>query len=404
MATVYKRKQSPVWYTAYFRADGSRVYRSTGCTNKQKAIEVAVGWQKAETKALEASANLQPEIAAIVSKAGREASSGKLTQDRARRHLMEIYRLCSQEEFPVYTVKDWLRRWLEEGKKRVSDSTMLRYQTSVGDVLVALGNDQLKDISLLTTDDVQRVQTTLARASNKASTANLKVQDFKSAIRAAFEQGIIERNVGLPVKPLPADNSDLRGEFTIEEIRQLIEHASPDWKGAILIAAQTGLRLSNVAELSWNEVDLRNRQFVIAPVKQRKGKSEVISIPMTDSVFQFLQSRAEGIKVSAGAIFPKLAGRQKATLSTTFSNLMKKAGIPREVSILGGRMVVRSFHSLRHFYVSALANAEVPEDVRKILSAHKSGEIHRIYTHHNIETLRKAVEALPDLSGASSGN
>ena len=48
-------------------------------------------------------------------------------------------------------------------------------------------------------------------------------------------------------------------------------------------------------------------------------------------------------------------------------------------------------------YVSALANAQVPEDVRKTLAAHKSGDIHRIYTHHNKETLRKAVESLPDL-------
>ncbi|MEZ5432536.1 MAG: hypothetical protein R3F31_15425, partial [Verrucomicrobiales bacterium] len=76
MASVYKRKQSPIWYAAYFRADGSRVHRSTGCTNKNRAIEVAVAWQKAESAALRANADLQPEIASIVAKAGREASTG----------------------------------------------------------------------------------------------------------------------------------------------------------------------------------------------------------------------------------------------------------------------------------------------------------------------------------------
>jgi integrase len=85
-----------------------------------------------------------------------------------------------------------------------------------------------------------------------------------------------------------------------------------------------------------------------------------------------------------------LAGRQKATLSTSFRNLMTKAEIPREAPLPGGHTGVRSFHSLRHFYVSALANAQVPEDVRKTLAAHKSGEIHRIYTHHNRETFAQS--------------
>ena len=402
MASVYKRKQSPVWYAAYFRADGSRVHRSTGHKNKQRAIEVAVEWEKAEAAALKAHANLQPEIAAVVAKAGREASAGQLTLDKARRHLMEIYRLCSNEEFPAYSIKDWLKHWLVENRKRVSDATMVRYENSVSAVLDALGSTQRKDITLLTTEDVQRVQTTLAKGDTKASTVNFKVQDFKNAIRAAFEQGIIDRNVGLPVKPLPTEDSELRGEFTIVEIRKLIAVATPDWKGAVLIAAQTGLRLSNIADLAWSEVHLKTRELVLTPVKQRKGKAEVICIPMTDAVHHLLQEQAKGKKPLEGLVFLTLAGRQKATLSTSFRNLMNKAGIPREAPLPGGHTGVRSFHSLRHFYVSALANAQVPEDVRKTLAAHKSGEIHRIYTHHNKETLRKAVATLPKLDDDDS--
>ena len=109
MASVYKRKQSPIWYAAYFRADGGRVHRSTGCTNKNRAVEIAVSWEKVESTAFRATADLQPDIAAVVAKAGREASTGQLTLDRARRHLMEIYRLCSNEEFPSYSIKDWLK-------------------------------------------------------------------------------------------------------------------------------------------------------------------------------------------------------------------------------------------------------------------------------------------------------
>ncbi|MCB1093462.1 MAG: tyrosine-type recombinase/integrase, partial [Verrucomicrobiae bacterium] len=327
MASVYKRKQSPIWYAAYFRADGSRVHRSTGHKNKQRAIEVAVEWEKAEAAVLKAHANLQPEIAAVVAKAGREASAGQLTLDKTRRHLMEIYRLCSNEEFPAYSIKDWLKHWLVENRKRVSDATMVRYENSVSAVLAALGTTQKKDITLLTTEDVQRVQSSLAKGDTKASTVNFKVQDFKNAIRAAFEQGIIDRNVGLPVKPLPTEDSELRGEFTITEIRKLIATATPDWKGAVLIAAQTGLRLSNIADLAWSEVHLKTRELILTPVKQRKGKAEIICIPMTDAVHSLLKEKAKGRNPLEGPVFLTLAGRKKATLSTSFRNLMTKADI-----------------------------------------------------------------------------
>jgi site-specific recombinase XerD len=333
MGSGYKRKQSPVWYAAYFRADGSRVHRSTGHKNKQRAIEVAVEWEKAEAAAVKAQADLQPAMAAVVAKAGREASNGHLTLDRARKHLMDLYRLGSGEELPSYSVEAWLRHWLDETRKRVSDATIRRYETSVTNLLEALGSTREKDLALLTTEDMQRVQTKLADGNTKASTTNFKVQDFKNAVRAAFEQGVIERNVGLPVKPLPTADSDLRSEFTIAEIQKLVAAAKLDRKGAILIAAQTGLRLSNIADLAWIEVHLRTRELVVTPVKQHKGKAEVISIPMTNVVHKFLKQQAKGKMPLEGPVLPTLPGRQKATLSTSFSNLMVEAALPSRLAI-----------------------------------------------------------------------
>ena len=397
MASIYKRGESPYYYAAYFRADGSRAYRSTGCRSKREANEKAVEWEKAETKASRAHAELQPEIAAIVAKAGREASTGQLTLDKARKHVMEIYRLSSNEEFPSYSVEVWLKLWLKEHDKRVSFATMQRYTNSVNAVLKSLGTARNKDMALLTTEDVSSVQSKLGKVGTKASTTNFKVQDFKNAIRTAFERGIIDRDVGASVKALPTTDSDLRAEFSASEIQKLIAKATEEWKGAILIAALTGLRLSNIAGLAWNEVDLEHTELVLTPVKQRTGKEEVITIPMADAVYRhFVKIKPDG-KTPTGPVFPGLTTRPPATLSTHFRRLMEVADVPREVELPGSRMAVRSFHSLRHFYVSSLANANIPEDVRKTLAAHKSGEVHRIYTHHDKSTLRSAIDSLPEL-------
>jgi integrase len=53
--------------------------------------------------------------------------------------------------------------------------------------------------------------------------------------------------------------------------------------------------------------------------------------------------------------------------------------------------------SIRHSFTSALANAGVPPELRMKLTGHKSAEIHRGYTHMEMETLKDAIKKLPKL-------
>jgi integrase len=56
-----------------------------------------------------------------------------------------------------------------------------------------------------------------------------------------------------------------------------------------------------------------------------------------------------------------------------------------------------SFHSLRHSFNSAMANAGVAEEVRMKLAGHSTREVHTKYTHHELEPLRAAVALIPSL-------
>ena len=393
MASFYKRKGSPYYQVQYRNAAGKLVQRSTGCKLKREAEEVVAEWQREERLLRRAAESLQPQFVEIITLASREANSGALTLDKARRYITQLYRLSSGEEFPNYTVASWLDQWLEVTLPQVETSTKNRYTKSIEDVKAALGKIGKKDIALLSTKDMESVQNKLMNGNRKSSTINFKMQDFKSAVTAASDQGFIERNVGRPVKSLPTGDSDIRVAFEAHEITTLIEAAKPDWQGAILIGAHTGLRMTNVAELKWRDVDLKNGVFTLKPVKQRKGARKVVTIPISTPVRKFLKKRES----SVGTVFPNLAGRKTATLSTTFSNLMKKAGVPKEVELPGGDVGKRSFHSLRHFFISSLANQGVAEDVRRSLSAHESKDVHRLYTSHDQLTLKNAIDTLPSL-------
>tara|TARA_R110002096_G_scaffold24760_40_gene78134 strand:+ start:177 stop:1406 length:1230 start_codon:yes stop_codon:yes gene_type:complete len=407
MASVYKRKGSPYYQVAYFTSAGERKYRSTGQKTKNAALEVAVQWEKEENRARAEKRRLQPEIADVITKAARLANEGRLTIDRTRNFLLQLYELSSGESFPDYSIEGWLEHWLETQRQLVKTKSIQRYQNSISDVIKALGSKATKSIELLTTEDVEDVQTNLSKSRKseegtkkkaaKASTLNYKLQDFKSAITAAYEQGLLDRDVGKPVRYLKKNDSEVVGAFKMTEVEQLIRHSKPDWKGAILIAAHTGLRLTNVTKLLWQDVDLEKQELNVTPVKQRGGQRKVVSIPMTTSVLEFLKNRWQE-NAKAKYVFPTLAERTAATHSTTFNNLMEKASVPKRVKLSGGAEAKRSFHSLRHTFISSLAKADVTEEIRKELAAHKSAEVHKLYTHHDKSALRDAIGTIPEIS------
>jgi integrase len=80
-----------------------------------------------------------------------------------------------------------------------------------------------------------------------------------------------------------------------------------------------------------------------------------------------------------------------------------RAGIRKEKEGAGhgrtGRRTVNplTFHSLRHSFISALANAGVNQQVVKQLVGHASDRINDAYTHIGQRTLDRAAKMLPDI-------
>jgi integrase len=62
----------------------------------------------------------------------------------------------------------------------------------------------------------------------------------------------------------------------------------------------------------------------------------------------------------------------------------------------------RSFHAMRHSFISALANANVTPELRMKLAGHKSEKIHSGYTHHERSVLKAAMDSHPGLKGKKS--
>ena len=83
---------------------------------------------------------------------------------------------------------------------------------------------------------------------------------------------------------------------------------------------------------------------------------------------------------------------------TIMKNAEVAAGVARKKKGKEGRSVsMRSFHSLRHTYVSGLSAAGVPVELRQKLAGHASEQQNLHYTHPEIVALRDAIGKLPPL-------
>jgi integrase len=151
-----------------------------------------------------------------------------------------------------------------------------------------------------------------------------------------------------------------KGVFTPDQIIKLLEGTDSDWRGFILAGYYTGARLGDLARLTWQSVDLAERSITFT----QKKTGAKIKVPIHSELLDYLLSRSvpdEGRK----PVFPTLynkPGPGKSGLSMTFKRLMARAGIvdgiARQKAGDAGRNVsLLSFHSLRHSFTSALANA-----------------------------------------------
>ena len=174
----------------------------------------------------------------------------------------------------------------------------------------------------------------------------------------------------------------------------------------ISVAYYCGQRLGDCANLKWNQVDLTGEIKLIRFRQGKTGKEVPMVIhPALEKILSALHKERKVVSLSSdddeAFVFPSLAERNISPLSKHFRGLMAQAGIrqrvirERDESGSGRRVNALSFHSLRHTFNSALANAGIPEETRMALTGHTSREMNQTYTHRELSIYRDAVAVLP---------
>jgi len=454
MAHLIKRDGSPYWIAAFdvTMPDGStrRLKKSTKRIKRSDAMVEAIRLEEIAKKGNTSDEESTNKSYSILAEAAEAAAKGELSEGRAREILSRLCEVSNGSPLRFYTVRSWAADWLAMKAATGAKATLARYSAHVEVFLQWLGSkadakleaitkaeirtfrDEIRKGWVLPDPDAPIVKTGKGKKTEKApppirtaKTTNHYAADVASMFRAAVREGLLLASPASALDRLPEHDSTEREVFSVAEVGQLVnvagladwqdtvflstkdEHQeradrSADWQGVILLGFYAGARLGDCARLTWGSVDLESRTLTFMPAKTER-KRKRLEVPLHPRLVSWLEGRELSASDST-PLFPTLfaspiGGRHG--LSSQFIAIMDAAKIGRKTvrAADNGRRAqhARSFHSLRHSLTSTLANLDVSEEIRRRIVGHESAKVHAGYTHHERETLARAVGKMPSV-------
>lgn len=203
---------------------------------------------------------------------------------------------------------------------------------------------------------------------------------FRACIKQAFEDGLLNDN---PVKRVKAFamGEPQREYLTLDELKALsqTECRYDILKRAFLFSCLTGMRWSDINQLSWRMIRIRDDYWEVA-FSQRKTKG-VEYLPINDEAIKLLgEPKADEQKVFSGL-------KYSSYMNTAISQWVMRAGITKKIT----------FHCARHTYATLqLTQGTDIYTVSKLLG-HRELKTTQIYTKIVDEKKVSAMRNLPKL-------
>lgn len=373
MASVTKDPRCPrFWIACYTSREGRQVKRSTKTSDKRQALQIAVELERVE----------------------RQMRDSSVTTTQFQKILSDVSEKVNGDSLKAPTVNEYFADWLKGVTVRNTPKTLERYEITARQFLEHLGPKAKLPITSVTPKHIEEFLTSRLKDGMAPKTVIVDLKSLNTAFRRAEAYGIILKNPVAAVRPPKAQSSE-RDIFTHDEVKMLLDAApSLEWQTLILFGYFVGARLSDCVHMKWDNVNPEKKVIIY---EQKKTGKKVI-VPMHYHIIEHLNYLAEF--GASGFLCPTLATKTpggKHGLSESFKRIIKRAGL--DPGIVPGKGVrkftKRTFHSLRHSFNSALANAGVTEEIRMKLTGHSSKAMNERYTHLSVGPLKSAMDTFP---------
>ena len=214
------------------------------------------------------------------------------------------------------------------------------------------------------------------------NTAQSYFNKVKACLKDAFLKKLIKENPALRVKGIRAEDT-ARQFLTLEELQKLAatDCELPLLKKAFLVSCLTGLRWSDVSNLTWKKISYVEGEGYFINFTQKKTKSMEV-LPVSEQAIKLLGERSDDPNRK---IFEGL--KYSAWNNIRLKNWVKAAGIDKDIS----------FHASRHSH--AYAQIGLGTDIYTIskLLGHRHLKTTEVYAHPSMKLKIAAANKMPDL-------
>lgn len=334
--------------------------------------------------------------AAIIEAGYMSMNKGSSTRERLLR-LVDL--MCPEEHqgLSLSMVGEWYRAAVKDEKAEISKKTMDARVNLCG----RLSEWACRETRCHVVDDITvavawEFSKALAKGTNvKTKSRNAYMSELGTVWKMLVKRSMARENPWDRVRVQRNRGEEQHGRaFTREEEARILAVAREvghDWYGACLLARYTGLRMKDVVQMKWVQIDFGNGWITSEPSKTAKHGIEVLS-PIHRKVLDWLKAEraAHPDEVYVLPIRQRHNPNNKYRGGdVAFSTILKRAKVTDD----NGGKTLLSFHCWRHTFDTRLAEAGVAQDVRMELTGHTVKETERIY-NHDTSRLVKAIDAM----------
>jgi|TARA_B100001964_G_scaffold236425_1_gene298124 site-specific recombinase XerD len=277
-----------------------------------------------------------------------------------------------------FTVRDLIKKYMEEHSK--PNKAPRTYQDDIYFSKRILKHFGKKTLLELTPRHISAYIKKMRGEGVGDTMINHELRLLRHAYNLAIKEWELVDTTPFAKVSIPKGNNKRVRYLSKEEEKMLLANL-PDWlRPIVIIARETGLRLSNIANLTWTQVNLFSKMIII----ERTKNGNPIGIPMTKNVFDTLKALSKVRRIDSDFIFGKKGKPfRRWWISKSFKRVCEKAGIENF-----------RFHDLRHDFCSRLVQRGVDLYTVAALAGHKDISTTQRYAHLSPEKLKSAVEML----------
>ena len=277
-------------------------------------------------------------------------------------------------EVSTVTFSNIFDQW-KEGKFEIVSNSAVNGYNAAYQTCVVLHDMKFVDIRTKHMQDI-------LRTCNKGHGTLRKIKVlYNQLFKFAMENDIVNKDYSQYVEVGKNTEDSTRKAFTDKEIKRLFEvKDNIKFVDTILIMIYTGLRIGELIILKPGDVDLENRT-ITGGIKTDAGKDRII--PISNKIFDMIS-----IRVSQD--FEYLITRDNGK-QFKYENYYKEKFTP----IMEQLNFMHKPHDCRHTFATLMSNAGADTIALQKIIGHSSYQTTaNIYTHKDIEQLKKAVDLI----------